>query len=82
MRHRGCGARAILIAALTVVAWSACAGVAGAQTPGLPVVPIPDLERSLIPQFEGATASPNPVDGGPAPPRNPFMAPNPRNNVR
>ena len=81
MRHRGCGARAVLIATLTVVAWAACAGVAGAQTPGLPVVPIPDLERSLVPQFEGATASPNPVDGGPAPPRNPFMAPNPRNNI-
>jgi hypothetical protein len=81
MRHRGCAARAGLIAALTVVAWSACAGVAGAQTPGLPVVPIPDLERSSVAQFEGATASPNPVDGGPAPPRNPFMAPNPRNNI-
>ncbi len=81
MRHTGCGARAALIATLTVVAWSACAAVAGAQTPGLPVAPIPDLERSLVPQFEGATASPNPVNGGPAPPRHPFMAPNGRSNI-
>ena len=81
MRHRGCGARASTDRDADGGRWSACAGVAGAQTPGLPVVPIPDLERSLVPQFEGATASPNPVDGGPAPPRNPFMAPNPRNNI-
>jgi len=74
-------ARAILIAALTILASSSWAGVARAQTPGLPVVPIPDLERSSVPQFEGSTAVPNPVDGGPAPPRNPFMAPNPRNNI-
>jgi hypothetical protein len=82
MRERGCGAaRAALIAALAIVAWSALAGPALAQTPGLPVVPIPDLERSLVPQFEGGTAVPNRIDGGPAPPRNPFMAPNPRNNI-
>src|SRR3954471_14808160 len=81
MRHTGCGARAVLIAALATVAWSACAGVAGAQTSGLPVGPIPDLERFSVAQFEGATANPNPVDGGPPPPRSPFMAPNPRNNI-
>src|SRR3954453_3433164 len=81
MRHTGCGARAVLIASLAPVAWSACAGVAGAQTSGLPVGPIPDLQRSSVAQFEGATASPNPVDGGPEAPRNPFMAPNPRNNI-
>jgi hypothetical protein len=81
MRQRGCGARTGLIAALTVVALSACAGVAAAQTPGAPVSPIPDVQRSSVPNFEGATASPNPVNGGPAPPRNPFMAPNPRNNI-
>src|SRR3954471_13821706 len=81
MRHTGCGARAVLIAALATVAWSACAGVAGAQTSGLPVGPIPDLERFSVAQFEGATANPNPVYGGPAAPRHPFMAPNPRNNI-
>ncbi|HEX3294758.1 MAG TPA: hypothetical protein VHR38_13575 [Solirubrobacterales bacterium] len=81
MRQRGCGPGAGLIAALTVLAWSACAGLAAAQTPGLPVVPIPDLQRSSVPNFEGTTATPKPVDGGPAPPRNPFMAPNPRNNI-
>ncbi|HKH40407.1 MAG TPA: hypothetical protein VKA41_00975 [Solirubrobacterales bacterium] len=66
---------------MTVVACSSSAGIALAQTPGLPVVPIPDLQRSSVPQFEGSMAVPNPVDGGPAPPRNPFMAPNPRNNI-
>jgi hypothetical protein len=60
---------------------SAWAGAAAAQTPGLPVVPIPDLQRSSVPQFEGAAATANRVDGGPAPPRNPFMAPNPHNNI-
>jgi hypothetical protein len=66
---------------LAVVAWSPWAGTAHAQTPGLPPVGIPDLERLVVPQFEGSTAVPNSVDGGPAPPRNPFMAPNPRNNI-
>jgi hypothetical protein len=71
-----------LVAALAAVAWSVSAGVAAAQTPGLPVVPIPgDPNGSSVTPFEGSTASPNPVDGGPAPPRNPFMAPNPRNNI-
>jgi hypothetical protein len=70
-----------VVAALTVAAWSSGAGTAVAQVPGLPVVPIPDPERSSVPQFEGATAVPNPVNGGPAAPRNPFMAPNPRNNI-
>ena len=81
MRHGGCGIRAGVIAALTVAAVSSWAGAAGAQTAGLPVTPIPDLQRSSVPNFEGATATPNPVNGGPAPPRNPFMAPNPRNNI-
>ena len=45
------------------------------------MTPIPDPQRALVPQFEGTTAVPNPVKGGPAPPRNPFMAPNPRNNI-
>ena len=81
MRHSGCGARGLLIAALAIAACLPCAGVARAQTPGQPVAPIPDLQRSSVPQFEGSAAIPNPVDGGPAPPRNPFMAPNPRNNI-
>jgi hypothetical protein len=71
-----------LVAALAAVAWSVSAGVAEAQTPGLPVIPIPgDPNGSSVTPFEGSTASPNPVDGRPAPPRNPFMAPNPRNNI-
>jgi hypothetical protein len=80
MRHWACGAGSV-VATLVVVAWFALVGSASAQTPGVPVVPIPDPQRSSVPQFEGATAVPNPVDGGPAPPRNPFMAPNPRNNI-
>jgi hypothetical protein len=70
-----------VVAALMVVAWSAWAGAAEAQVPGLPAVPIPDPDRSAVPQFDGGAAVPNPVDGGPAPPRNPFMAPNPHNNI-
>jgi hypothetical protein len=79
MRHGACGAASLIAAATVVLAcW---AGSAAAQTPGLPVVPIPDLQRSSVPQFEGGAAVPNPVDDGPPPPRNPFMAPNPRNNI-
>src|SRR3954471_14829416 len=82
MRHRGCGA-AIMVAALVLAASAACPGLAGAQTAGAPVVPIPQdpLEASAVAPFEGGSAAPNPVDGGPAPPRNPFMAPTPRNNI-
>jgi hypothetical protein len=80
MRQRVCGA-GLLITALAMVGSPAGAGVAGAQTPGLPVVPIPDLQRSSVPQFEGGATTANPVNGGPAAPRNPFMAPNPRNNI-
>jgi hypothetical protein len=70
------------MAALTLFAFSVWAQTAAAQTPGLPVVPIPsDLNGSSVASFEGSSASSNPVDGGPAPPRNPFMAPNPRNNI-
>ena len=66
---------------MTIAACSSLAGTASAQTPGAPVVPISDPQRALVPQFDGSTAVPNPVDGGPKPPRNPFMAPNPRNNI-
>jgi hypothetical protein len=70
-----------VVAILVVVASLAWAGSGAAQTPGVPPVPIPDLQRGSVPQFEGKTATPKRVDGGPAPPRNPFMAPNPRNNI-
>jgi len=81
MRQRACGAGAI-IGTLALVAIAAWTEAAAAQTPGLPVVPIlGDPSGSAAAPFEGAPASPNPVDGGPAPPRNPFMAPNPRNNI-
>jgi hypothetical protein len=65
-----------------LVALSAWAGTAAAQTAGLPVVPITsDPSGSSLTPFEGSTAAPNPFDGGAAAPRNPFMAPNPRNNI-
>jgi hypothetical protein len=81
MRHRGCGA-GISIAAALLVACFAWTSAAAAQTPGLPVVPIVGAPNgSAAAPFEGSSASPNPVDGGPPPPRNPFMAPNPRNNI-
>src|SRR5262245_49718427 len=80
MRQRGCAAAGV-IATLTLVACSTWADAAAGQTAGLPVAPIPDPQRSSVVPFEGGTASPNRVDGGPAPPRNPFMAPNPWNNV-
>jgi hypothetical protein len=81
MRHRACGVGGT-IATLALVASFAWPGSAGAQVPGAPVAPI--LNDPLSPPatpFEGSTAVPSGVVGGPAPPRNPFMAPNPRNNI-
>ena len=82
MRQRGCGA-VILGVGLTLAVSSACPDLAGAQTAGAPVAPIPQnpLEAAAVTPFEGSPALTNSVDGGPAPPRNPFMAPNPRNNI-
>jgi hypothetical protein len=68
--------------AVLLVATFAWADGAAAQIPGLPVVPIvPDPNNSAAAPFEGSPASSNPVDDGSLPPRNPFMAPNPRNNI-
>src|SRR3954470_21188436 len=80
MRHRACGVMILTGAMLAAIAgWS---GSASAQVAGLPVVPIlGDPLGASATQFEGAPASPNPVSGGPAPPRNPFMAPNGRSNI-
>src|SRR4051794_29617861 len=81
MRHRACGAWIFVVTALVAVpfAWAA---TASAQTPGLPALPIlGDPNGSAAATFEGGAASASPVAGGPAPPRNPFMAPNPRNNI-
>ena len=80
MRHRACGAWVSIVAVLAV--HLALAATASAQTPGLPVVPILGAPNgSAAASFEGSPASPSPVNGGPAPPRNPFMASNPRNNI-
>ena len=81
MRHGTCGAGAI-VATLVLVASLAWVGSAAGQVPGVPVLPIPQnpLESAAVAPFEGTTAIPNPVDGEP-PPRNPFMGPNPFNNI-
>src|SRR4051794_31571344 len=80
MRHRACGARLFVMAAVLVatLAWVA---PSAAQTAGQPAVPIPDPTHGMATPFEGSPASSNPVTGVPEPPRNPFMAPNPRNNL-
>ena len=81
MRHRACGVWAFVATAL-LVAVSPWVGSASAQTPGLPVLPIPGdpLGATVVP-FEGAPAVPNPIGGVSNPPRNPFMAPNGRSNI-
>jgi hypothetical protein len=81
MRHRACGA-GISVAASLFVALCGWAHTAAAQTPGVPVLPIlGDPNGAAATPFEGSPGSSSPVAGGPAPPRNPFMAPNPRNNI-
>ncbi len=81
MRHRACGV-GTSTAAILLIALFVWADTAMAQTVGLPVVPIVGAPNgSSAAPFEGSSATANPVDGGPAPPRNPFMAPNPRNNI-
>ena len=81
MRHTACGERVSVAAALLVAAF-ARVDTAAAQTPGLPVVPIAGAPNgSAATPFEGSPAVPSPVNGGPPPPRNPFMAPNPRSNI-
>jgi len=70
------------MAAALFVALFGWTDTAPAQTPGAPVVPIGgDPLGSAATPFEGAPATSNPVAGGPAPPRNPFMARNPWNNI-
>ncbi len=45
----------------------------------VPIVPDPNGGAAI--PFEGSPASPSPITGVAVPPRNPFMAPNPRNNI-
>jgi hypothetical protein len=80
MRHRGCGVWiSTVTAAIAVLLLTP--GQAGAQTPGLPVVPILGDPLASVTPFEGSAAVPNPIGGVPSPPRNPFMAPNGRSNI-
>ncbi len=63
-------------------AFAALAGLAAAQVPGLPIVPIlGDPIGGAAATFEGTAATPNPVGGMSQPPRNPFLAPNGRSNI-
>jgi hypothetical protein len=81
MGHRLGGVLAV-VAAATLAASAWCAAGAGAQTVGLPVTPIPtDPQNGSVNPFEGSAASPNAVGDATAPPQNPFMAPNGRNNI-
>lgn len=81
MRHWACAGRISFAAAVlaTSLAWAA---PAASQTPGLPVLPIAGAPNDgAATPFEGSPATSRAVDGGPAPPRNPFMAPNPWSNI-
>jgi hypothetical protein len=81
MRQRACGVRAF-VATTLLVALSPWIGSASAQTPGVPVLPIPgDPLGFTVAPFEGAPAVPNAIGGVSTPPQNPFMAPNGRSNI-
>jgi hypothetical protein len=80
MRHRGCGVW-ISTATAAIAVLLLTPAQAGAQTPGLPVVPILGDPLASPTPFEGSAAVPNPIGGVPSPPRNPFMAPNGRSNI-
>jgi hypothetical protein len=74
------GVCALIAAGAAAFAWAG--GVATAQTPGAPVVPIlGDPLATGVAPFEGSPAIPSPITKVPAPPEHPFMAPNPRNNI-
>jgi hypothetical protein len=60
--------------------WIAAAVVPIALAPAASAEPILDPLRPTFPAFQGATATPDPINYTRAP-RNPFMAPNPRSNI-
>ena len=59
---------------MALATFASAVSVAGAQ--GTPPVPIPTASVSPPPSFSGAPATPNPIAGIPAIPRNPYMAAN------
>jgi hypothetical protein len=81
MARKGAIARWFLAAATAAFSALTWAAPAGAQTPGLPPVPIPQNPLFSTPGFEGATAVPRPIRGVKPPPRHPFMAANERSNL-
>jgi hypothetical protein len=54
---------------------------ASAQVPGAPVVPIPENPISNAPEFSGQPATPDKIKQRWRPVQNPFMAPDPNNNL-
>jgi hypothetical protein len=66
---------------MAVSALLAFAPAAPAQVAGLPVVPIPGDPLSDAPEFVGAAATPDHVHQRWRPVQNPFMAPDPNNNL-
>jgi hypothetical protein len=69
------------VVAAAVALSAIAAAPAAAQSPGLPPIPIPGTTLSPITPFEGAPATPRPIDGVTPPPQHPFMAPNERSNI-
>jgi len=70
------------VALLALSALLAPAGPAHGQTPGAPVIPIlGDPLAAETPEFLGRPMVPNPVRQRWRPPQNPFMAPDPNNNL-
>ncbi len=67
-----------VIAATAGAALALAVAPAAAQTPPLP---IPTLNVPPAPTYIGSPATPHPVDGIPATPQNPFMAPNGRSEI-
>jgi hypothetical protein len=84
MAAMGTGVRTAALG-LTLAAGAAAvlllAAPASAQVVGLPPIPIVGPSYTPVQPFEGAPATPQPVDGVTPPPQNPFMAPNERSNL-
>ena len=64
----------------SALALALLATVVGTAATAAPAVPIPQDPAPDAPAYTGAPATPRPVSA-PRPPRHPFMAPNPRNNI-
>jgi hypothetical protein len=75
------GAAGLAAAVAALVGLLAWATPASAQVPGIPPVPIPENPLSNSPEFVGKPATPDKVRPRWRPVQNPFMAPDPNNNL-